>query len=108
MGILQSLCPSVFGGGGQYWQVQQFPAQHKTFPAGHGGAIILWARPQGKFRKRPDRTGPLNAVHRRPPSGRTDCPVENTVLDIAMGTAVSDASIGEQEDSHTHTLSLFR
>ncbi|PUU72422.1 hypothetical protein B9Z19DRAFT_1197577 [Tuber borchii] len=25
-----------------------------------------------------DRTGPLNAVHRRPPPGRTDCPVENT------------------------------
>ena len=25
-----------------------------------------------------DRTGPLNAVHRRPAPGRTDCPVENT------------------------------
>ena len=28
-----------------------------------------------------DRTGPLNAVHRRPAPGRTDCPVENTVLE---------------------------
>ena len=68
--------------------------------AGDGGAIVLgtglldklfhsladcrgrhgkWSLAVGcraTFEK--DRTGPLNAVHRRPALGRTDCPVENT------------------------------
>jgi len=68
--------------------------------AGDGGAIVLRTGLQDKlfhsladcrgrrgkrslavgrratFEK--DRTGPLNAVHRRPAPGRTDCPVENT------------------------------
>ena len=45
--------------------------------AGDGGAYSSSHRGAGQVLKK-DRTGPLNAVHRRPSPGRTDCPVENT------------------------------
>jgi len=47
---------------------------------GDGGAYSFAPGRRVGFEK--DRTGPLNAVHRRPPSGRTDFPVENTAVEI--------------------------
>ena len=43
---------------------------------GRRGKRSLTVGRRATFEK--DRTGPLNAVHRRPAPGRTDCPVENT------------------------------
>ena len=42
-----------------------------------------------------DRTGPLNAVHRRPAPGRTDCPAENS----DRGVLEDDHKAEDDDDS---------
>jgi len=48
---------------------------------GTAGETVFGREAEGNFWK--DRTGPLNAVHRRPAPGRTDCPVVNTLRNPA-------------------------
>ena len=54
------------------------------FHGGRRGKRSLAVGRRATFEK--DRTGPLNAVRRRPAPGRTDCPVENTASHLLLVT----------------------